>query len=229
MDAARTACILCSRNCGLVVDVEDGHLTRIRGDADHPLSKGYICQKAARLEHYQHHANRVRQPLKRRPDGSFAALSWDAALGEIAARLLAIRKRHGGDAFAFVGGGGQGNHLGGAYSRQLLAAMGSRYVYSSLAQEKTGDFWVNGRLFGRQSCHTTEDVEHADYVLFIGAIRTSRTASPTRATRYGRSGTRRTARWSWSTRAAPKRPRWPTFTCSCDQAPMPSCCRPCWP
>jgi hypothetical protein len=44
----------------------------------------------------------------------------------------------------------------------------SRFVYSSLAQEKTGDFWVNGRLFGHQTCHATEDVEHADYVLFIG-------------------------------------------------------------
>ncbi|MFW1981491.1 molybdopterin-dependent oxidoreductase, partial [Acinetobacter baumannii] len=29
-------------------------------------------------------------------------------------------------------------------------------------------FWLNGRLFGSQACHTTEDVEHADYVLFIG-------------------------------------------------------------
>lgn len=87
---------------------------------------------------------------------------------EIAARLLVIRKQHGGDAFAFVGGGGQGNHLGGAYSRQLLAAMKSRYARNALGREKTGDFWVNGRLFGSQTCHTTEDVEHADYMLFIG-------------------------------------------------------------
>ena len=83
-------------------------------------------------------------------------------------RLVAIRDRRGGKAFAFVGGAGQGNHLGSAYSRQLLPAMRSRYAYNSLGQEKTGDFWVNGRLFGHQTCHTTEDVEHADYVLFIG-------------------------------------------------------------
>jgi anaerobic selenocysteine-containing dehydrogenase len=51
-----------------------------------------------------------------------------------------------------VGGGGQGNHLGGAYGRQLLAAMRSRYAYNALGQEKTGDFWVNGRLFGSQRC-----------------------------------------------------------------------------
>ncbi len=164
----KTACILCSRNCGLSVEVQDNQFGKIKGDPDHPLTEGYICQKAARLTHYQQHADRLTQPLKRQADGQFVPVSWDDALADIAQRLLAIRQQHGGDAFAFVGGGGQGNHLGAAYSRQLLAAMKSRYAYNALGQEKTGDFWVNGRLFGRQYCHTTEDVEHADYVLFIG-------------------------------------------------------------
>ena len=169
MTTAKTACILCSRNCGLEIDFVDGHLKKIRGDATHPSSKGYLCNKAARLDYYQNHADRLSHPLKRQPDGSFVRVTWDDALGDIARRLNTIRDTHGGDAFAFVGGGGQGNHLGGVYSRQLLSAMKSRFVYSSLAQEKTGDFWVNGRLFGAQNCHPMEDVEHADYVLFIGA------------------------------------------------------------
>jgi len=163
-----TACILCSRNCGLRVDVDENKFLRIRGDDNHPISKGYLCQKAARLEHYQNHDDRLQYPLKRQPDGTFARVSWDEALADIAERLLRIREKHGGDAFAFVGGGGQGNHLGGAYASQMLAAMKSRFAYNSLGQEKTGDFWLNGRLFGRQTCHTTEDVEHSDYVLFIG-------------------------------------------------------------
>lgn len=169
MTTAKTACILCSRNCGLEIDVVDGHLKKIRGDAAHPSSKGYLCNKAARLDYYQNHADRLTHPLKRQADGDFVRVTWDEALGDIARRLNAIRDTHGGNAFAFVGGGGQGNHLGGAYSRQLLSAMKSRFVYSALAQEKTGDFWVNGRLFGAQNCHPMEDVEHADYVLFIGA------------------------------------------------------------
>jgi anaerobic selenocysteine-containing dehydrogenase len=166
----RTACILCSRNCGLTVEITGDRLTRIRGDDEHPISRGYICQKAARLQHYQHHDDRLRHPLRREPDGSFVRVSWDEALDDIAARLSAIRDRHGGEAFAFVGGGGQGNHLGGGGygSGQLRAAMKSRWAYNSLGQEKTGDFWLNGRLFGSQQCHTTEDVEHADFVLFIG-------------------------------------------------------------
>jgi anaerobic selenocysteine-containing dehydrogenase len=169
MTTAKTACILCSRNCGLEVDVVDGHLKKFRGDTAHPSSKGYLCNKAARLDFYQNHADRLTHPLKRTADGSFVRVTWEQALGDIAQRLNTIRDTHGGDAFAFVGGGGQGNHLGGAYGRQMLPAMKSRFVYSSLAQEKTGDFWVNGRMFGAQNCHPMEDVEHADYVIFIGA------------------------------------------------------------
>ncbi|MEZ4301329.1 MAG: molybdopterin-dependent oxidoreductase [Polyangiaceae bacterium] len=164
----QTACILCSRNCGLRVETAGGRIGAVRGDDAHPVSKGYICQKAARLTHYQDHADRLEFPLRREPDGSFVRVSWEAALSDIASRLTALRSAHGGRAFAFYGGGGQGNHLGGAYSRQLMKAMKSRFVYSALAQEKTGDFWVNGRLFGDQRCHTTEDVEHADFVMFIG-------------------------------------------------------------
>ncbi len=164
----KTACILCSRNCGLKVEIENGNFVRIRGDEDHPVSKGYICQKAARLEHYQQHGDRLTHPLKRQGDGSFTRVSWDEALDDIAQRLLQLRAKHGGESFAFLGGGGQGNHLGGAYGGQLRAAMKSRWAYNALGQEKTGDFWLNGRLFGRQTCHTTEDVEHADFVLFIG-------------------------------------------------------------
>jgi anaerobic selenocysteine-containing dehydrogenase len=168
MTTEQTACILCSRNCGLRVEIEGSRITSIRGDDAHPVSKGYLCQKAARLQHYQENADRLEHPLRREPDGSFVRVSWDEALASIAARLAALRERHGGRAFAFYGGGGQGNHLGGAYSRQLMKAMKSRFVYSALAQEKTGDFWINGRLFGDQRCHVTEDVEHADVVLFIG-------------------------------------------------------------
>jgi anaerobic selenocysteine-containing dehydrogenase len=165
----QTACILCSLNCGLEVEVEEGHFARIRGDKAHPMSQGYTCQKALRLDHYQNGKSRVTRPLRRRPDGTFEEISWETAVAEIAERIKAIRKAHGGHAFAYYGGGGQGNHLGGSHSGSLRVAMGTRYVYTALAQEKTGGFWVDGKLFGDQACHPTEDVEHADFLMVIGA------------------------------------------------------------
>ena len=102
------ACILCSRNCGLQVEIEGRSFTRIRGDDAHPNSPGYLCQKAARLERHQNHADTLRHPLKRMPDGRFEPIGWDQALQEIAARLATVHDQHGGRAFAFVGGAGQG-------------------------------------------------------------------------------------------------------------------------
>jgi anaerobic selenocysteine-containing dehydrogenase len=108
-------------------------------------------------------------PLRRRADSSYEEISWDTAIKEIAEKVIAIRDTHGGHALAQFGGGGQGNHLGGAYLSAFRAAMGTRYVYSSLAQEKTGGFWVDGKLFGKQNCHPAEDVHNTDFLLVIGA------------------------------------------------------------
>ena len=46
MTTHKTACILCSRNCGLEIETEGDRFTKIRGDADHPDSRGYICAAA---------------------------------------------------------------------------------------------------------------------------------------------------------------------------------------
>ncbi|MEM7535011.1 MAG: molybdopterin-dependent oxidoreductase [Chloroflexota bacterium] len=164
----QTACILCSLNCGIEIQVEGRHFVKVRGDKAHPASQGYLCQKAARLDYYQNHLRRVKQPLKRMPNGEHEPISWDTAISEIAAKINAIKVEHGGTAFAYYGGGGQGNHLPGMYATALRAAIGTPYLYSALAQEKTGDFWVNGRLFGRQTCHVTEGIHEADFVFLIG-------------------------------------------------------------
>jgi anaerobic selenocysteine-containing dehydrogenase len=165
----KTACNICYINCGVEVLTDGERITKVRGDRDNPKSQGYLCNKAARIPFYAHHRDRLTSPLRRRPDGGFEAIDWDTAISEIAARLRDLVDRHGGKAIALYGGGGQGNHAGGAYANGLLRALGSRHVFNALSQEKTGDFWVNGHLFGSQTCHTAEDVHHCDLLFVIGA------------------------------------------------------------
>ncbi|HLZ01759.1 MAG TPA: molybdopterin-dependent oxidoreductase [Bradyrhizobium sp.] len=165
----KTACNICYVNCGVEVLIEGDRIAKVRGDRDNPKSQGYLCNKAARIPFYAHHRDRLTTPLKRRADGGFDAIDWDTAISEIAARLRALVDRHGGQCLALYGGGGQGNHAGGAYATSFLRALGSRHVFSALSQEKTGDFWVNGHLFGSQTCHTAEDVHHCDLLFVIGA------------------------------------------------------------
>jgi anaerobic selenocysteine-containing dehydrogenase len=164
----KTACILCECNCGLEVQLggEGGrHFTRIRGDKAHPASRGYACEKAHRLDFYQNGPDRITSPLRRKADGTFEDIDWDTAIREVAQRLGAVRDQHGGETIFYYGGGGQGNHLPGAYSTATRRALGSRYRSNALAQEKTGEFWVNGRMMGSA---VRGDFEHCELALFIG-------------------------------------------------------------
>lgn len=161
----KSACILCECNCGIEVLTSDGLLRRVRGDKDHVSSEGYTCNKALRLEHYQNGPHRLTTPLRRKADGTHEEISWDTAIGEIAARLATVRDTYGGESIFFYGGGGQGNHLGGLYSSSLMRALGARYRSNALAQEKTGEFWVDAHLY---QAHTRGDFEHAEVAVFVG-------------------------------------------------------------
>lgn len=160
-----TACILCECNCGIVVQTEGRTLARIRGDKDNPASQGYTCNKALRLDHYQNNRARLTSPMRRRADGSYEEIDWDTAITEIAAGFQRIADTHGGDKIFYYGGGGQGNHLGGAYSSSFLKLLGSRYRSNALAQEKTGENWVDVQMYGG---HTRGEFEHAEVSVFVG-------------------------------------------------------------
>lgn len=165
-----TACILCECNCGVEVTLggpAGRDLVKIRGDKRHPGSRGYTCEKALRLDRYQNgRAERVLRPQRRRDDGTFEEVSWEVAIGEISARLKEIGASHGGESILYYGGGGQGNHLGGGYARATLAAYGMRFRSSALAQEKTGEFWVNANLLG--AAVVRSDLAHAEVAVFLG-------------------------------------------------------------
>lgn len=158
----KSACILCSVNCGIEVTTggKDGReLIKIKGDRDNPSSEGYLCNKASRLNHYQMGADRIDSPLRRKADGSYEKVDWDTAIREVAAGLKAVKDQHGGEKILYLGGGGQGNHLGGMYNLGLQKVLGMKYRSNALAQEKTGEFWVNGKMFGAPVHGGFEDAE----------------------------------------------------------------------
>lgn len=163
-----TACILCECNCGLEVQLggDDGRqLIRFRGDKAHPTSQGYACEKPHRLDLYQNGPHRLLHPQRRKPDGTYETISWDTAISEVAARFAKVRDTWGGETIFYYGGGGQGNHLPGAYASATRRVLGSRYKSSALAQEKTGEFFVSHRMLKMQ---TRGDFEHCEVGMFLG-------------------------------------------------------------
>src|SRR5262249_49156667 len=105
-DDVATACVLCSHNCGLRVDVRGGEIVEVRADERNPIPEGYVCNKASSIAAYVQHAQRTTHPLRRRRDGTFERISWDTAITEIAAKLRDVRDRHSPRAIALVGIGG---------------------------------------------------------------------------------------------------------------------------
>ncbi|MYM75639.1 molybdopterin-dependent oxidoreductase [Duganella sp. FT134W] len=93
----RAACPLdCPDTCALLVTVEDGVATAVKGDPDHPTTAGVLCTKVSRYTERTYHEDRLLHPLRRvgkKGEGKFERISWDQALDIIAARLRPIAER----------------------------------------------------------------------------------------------------------------------------------------
>jgi anaerobic selenocysteine-containing dehydrogenase len=164
-----TVCVLCSHNCGIRVDVKDGHIVAVRGDETNPISKGYVCNKAFSISHYVEHGDRVPYPMRRQPDGTFERIDWDTAISEIAAKLEAIRRAHSPRSIALVGIGGQGNHMDAPYGLGFLRGIGSRRWFNAFAQEKTQHNLLDQWMFDASpSLFLHADTEHAKFVFVLG-------------------------------------------------------------
>jgi anaerobic selenocysteine-containing dehydrogenase len=81
----------CPDTCGLVVTVEDGRATSLRGDAEHPFTRGFLCQKVARYLDRVYHPERLQYPMVRtgpKGSGQFRRVSWEEAI-ELVTRKFA--------------------------------------------------------------------------------------------------------------------------------------------
>ncbi len=96
----------CPDSCGVLVtvDVGTGQAVKVQGDPAHPVTRGFLCGKVAKYLDRVYSPDRLLHPMRRRagvPKGplargreaeAFERISWDEALGEIAARLTEITK-----------------------------------------------------------------------------------------------------------------------------------------
>lgn len=163
----RTACVLCGNACGLEVLIEGNRIVKVRPDKASPFSEGYICRKGNHLAFHQHDPDRLLYPLKR-VDGRFERISWEQAIGEIAARLRDIVGQYGPRSLASVTGGGEFSFLTTPYAIRLVRRLGSRYNYSAANQEFSGRYWAHGLAFGNQGLHLGADLDNTDLLMLIG-------------------------------------------------------------
>lgn len=82
-----TTCALdCPDNCGMLAEVKDGRIIRLKGNPEHGHTKGFLCQKGYKYLNRVYSSNRILSPLKRSNDG-WKRISWDEALNTIAEKI----------------------------------------------------------------------------------------------------------------------------------------------
>src|SRR6476646_1202532 len=85
-----TFCRVCHASCPMEVDVVDNKVIAVRGVVDDPLFEGYTCIKGRQLPDQMADPNRLRAPLRRRPDGTFEQATSGEVLDEIGRELRRI-------------------------------------------------------------------------------------------------------------------------------------------
>src|SRR5436305_12490017 len=90
LHTAYRTCPLCEATCGLEIQLDGDQVASIRGDREDVFSHGFICPKGFALKELHADPDRIRTPLIRRPDGSFAEASWDEAFDLIHERMSPI-------------------------------------------------------------------------------------------------------------------------------------------
>ncbi len=162
-------CPLCEATCGLQLEVEDGHVTRIRGDADDPFSQGFICPKGSTLGALHDDPDRLRRPLVRR-DGEHIEVSWDEAFAEIDRRLTAVVGEHGTDAVAvYIGNPNAHNYANTLAIRPLVKALRTKNVYSASTVDQMPKHVSCGLVFGHPLAIPVPDIDRTDLLVLLGA------------------------------------------------------------
>ena len=136
-----------------------------------PTNRGGLCKKGWTAADLLGSADRIREPMQRQADGSFAPVSWTDALDLIAEKLRTGRAEHGADSVGVFGGGGLTNEKAYQLGKFTRLALGSsridyngRFCMSSAAAAGNRAFGLDRGLPFR-----VEDLDAADTILMLGS------------------------------------------------------------
>jgi anaerobic selenocysteine-containing dehydrogenase len=161
----KSFCRFCPVGCGVVVTVEDGRATAVRGDADHPVSLGYTCGKGRKLADWHYRSDRVHVPRLRGAEASAAE-----CLDDIAATLRRIIAESGPAAVGFFRGTAASQDTAGLYVlERFKTALGTPSYFTSVTLDCAAYPLVADLVGGHPALHLPIPSRDAPLVLLIGS------------------------------------------------------------
>ena len=160
----------CPDTCAMLVTVEDGRATRMAGDPDHPVTRGFLCTKVAKYVERTYHEGRLLYPQIRvgaKGEGKFRRATWDEALELIATRLQAAANELGPQSilpYSYAGTMGliQGESMDRRFFHLLGASKLDRTICASAGAEALNV------TYGTRMGVDPEDVGNARLILLWG-------------------------------------------------------------
>ena len=162
----------CPDTCSLLVNVdESGHGSRLRGDPNHPITRGFLCGKVARYLEREYSPERLLYPQRRigaKGEGRFARIAWDDALDEIAQKLTAIAARHGSESILpYSYAGSMGMLAANGMDRRFFHRLGASQLDRTICSA-AGSAGVESALGARYGTEPEQFV-HSKLILAWGA------------------------------------------------------------
>lgn len=162
----------CPDTCGMLVTIQDGKAVTLRGDPDHPFTRGFLCQKVARYLDRVYHLERLLWPMKRvgpKGSGQFVRIGWDEAVATVAQRFAEIAASPDGPQailpYSYAGTMGklQGSSLDRRFFHRLGASLLDRTICAT-----AGAAGCDVTL-GTRAAIDPESVVHSRYIINWGS------------------------------------------------------------
>jgi anaerobic selenocysteine-containing dehydrogenase len=170
----KNICHQCPARCGIDVYVTGGRVHAIHGATDHPIANGKLCPKGPLGAYVLYDPDRFKGPMRRTNpqkgrgiDPGFEPISWDEALGIVAARLNRLRADGESHRFALLYGRGWGASCAGLQGTfgALYGTPNSGIGHSSMCSD--------GSIIGKKALdgvggYNSYDYAHTNYMLMFG-------------------------------------------------------------
>jgi len=157
----------CPDTCAMVYEVEDDKLVSVKGNKDHPMTRGTLCVKVKDYEKRHYHPDRLLYPHKRigkKGENKFERISWDEAINTIHSKWEKIIGEYGPQSilpFSYLGNQGLVHGLNGGDS--FFNKLGATVCERTFCGEGSCTAWLS--TVGPTAGVDPESYIHSKYIV----------------------------------------------------------------
>ncbi len=156
-------CRICAAACGIVVSVDEGQVVKVRGDAEHPISRGYTCEKGRALPRWHHSPNRLDHPRLRG-----TTVGWNEVLDDLATIIDESKSIDGADSIGlYLATGLAYDSAGQVACGMWMASVGSTSFYTAATVDNAPVLVAAEAVAGHPMLNPVWEPQHSRLLILL--------------------------------------------------------------